>query len=84
MPIRVSAFHESVAKKKLKELFDPPSSRTHEETLQTQCILCQATFAVFIHVENDPEKEKYFKKISKLIAEDCKDGKHSPQLTVPD
>jgi hypothetical protein len=80
----VSAFHESVAKKKLKELFDPPSSRTHEETLQAQCVLCQRTFAVFLHVKDDPQNERYFKQITRLIAEDCNDGKHSAELTVRD
>ena len=84
MPIRISAFHGVGILQKLKELFDPPLSRIFDETLQTKCVLCQATFAVFLHIKNDPQNERYFKQITKLIAEDCSDGKHSAELTVSD
>jgi len=84
MPIHVSAFHGAGMLEKLKDLFGPPSNRVFDETLRTECAICQSTFAVFLHIKSDPQNEIYFNRMTNLIAQDCNDGKHSAELTVSD
>ena len=84
MPIRLSAFHGAAMLEKLKGLFSPPSNRVFDETLRTECVICHATFAIFLHDRDDPRNATYVGQVNKLIAEDCNEGKHSEELTVSD
>jgi hypothetical protein len=84
LTICVSAFHESVMTDKLKGLFSPPTDRLFDETLRTQCVKCQATFALFIHDRVNARNASYVTKLNALITEDCNEGKHSEELSVSD
>lgn len=75
-------FHEAVSVEKLAELFRSEINQLFAGTTAAHCPICRRQFAVFFPQSDDPENVKYLAKIEELIAGDCRDGKHSAEISL--
>jgi rRNA maturation protein Nop10 len=76
MTLRAIAFHESISTKKLEEIFSTDANTLFGGTLGARCPTCGLRFAVFFPAYDDPKNQDYLTELQKLIASDCKQGKH--------
>lgn len=75
-------FHEAISVEKLAELFRSEMNQLFGGTTGVHCPGCRRQFAVFFPQSDDPENVKYLAKIEELIADDCRDGKHSAEISL--
>jgi hypothetical protein len=75
-------FHEAVSVEKLAELFRSDMNQLFAGTTAAHCPTCRRQFAVFFPQSDDPENIRYLAKIEELIASDCRDGKHSVEISL--
>lgn len=76
MTLRAIAFHEAISVAKLAHLFEADVNQLFGGTLAAKCPNCGLGFAVFFPAYDDPENGNHVAKLQRLIADDCKDGKH--------
>lgn len=76
MTLRAIAFHENISTKKLEEIFSTDANTLFGGTLGAKCPACGLRFAVFFPAYDDPKNQDYLTELQKLIASDCRDGKH--------
>jgi len=76
MALRAIGFHEAVSGAKLEEVFRSDVNELFGGTVAAKCSTCGARFAVFFPAKDDPDNPKYLAELQKMIAGDCKDGKH--------
>jgi hypothetical protein len=76
------AFHEAVSVEKLADVFRSGANQLFGGTIAAHCPTCRCQFAVFFPQADDPENRKYLAEIEKLIAGDCRDEKHSAEISL--
>lgn len=76
------AFHEAVSIERLTELFHSEMNQLFAGTIVAPCPVCRRQFAVFFPQADDPENVGYLAKIEELIAGDCQEGQHSPEISL--
>ena len=76
------AFHEAVSVEKLATVFSSEINQLFGGTTAAHCPSCRRQFAVFFPQSDDPENVNYLAEIEKLIAGDCRDGKHSAEISL--
>lgn len=76
------AFHEAVSVQKLDELFRSEVNQLFAATTAAHCKTCRRQFAVFFPDSADPENLNYLGTIEERITADCRDGKHSAEISL--
>jgi len=76
MTLRAIGFHEAVSAAKLEEVFRSDRNQLFGGTVAGKCSACGARFAVFFPAKDDADNPTYLGELQKMIARDCKDGKH--------
>jgi hypothetical protein len=82
MPLRAAAFHETISRTRLDELFRSEMNQLFAGTTAGHCSKCGAQFAVFFPASNDPNNLEYLATIEQRISDDCKDGKHVAEVLL--
>jgi hypothetical protein len=78
--VLVVAFHESISRQRLDELFASPHNQLFFVTSAAHCGTCGRQFAVFFPASDDRENGKCLANMEYLITKDCKAGEHSPEI----
>jgi hypothetical protein len=76
------AFHEAVSVEKLADVFRSDINQLFGGTTAAGCPSYRRQFAVFFPNSDDPENVKYLADIETLIAGDCRDSKHSAEISL--
>jgi nucleosome binding factor SPN SPT16 subunit len=79
-----AAFHEAISVEKLDELFRSDLNQLFAGTTAAHCRNCKLQFAVFFPSSDDPENMNFLVAIEERIAADCRDGRHSAEISRPD
>lgn len=82
MPLRPAAFHDSISRARLDELFRSERNQLFAGTTAGHCSKCGAQFSVFFPADNDPENLNYLTTIEQRISDDCNDGVHTPEILL--
>jgi hypothetical protein len=81
MPIRAIAYHESIAMERLEKYFDGESGSLSDST-STKCDRCDIAFAVVLPARDHPDNARYVLDLTRLIAEDCRNGMHREEYVL--
>jgi hypothetical protein len=76
------AFHEAVSVERLEQLFKSEQNQLFAGTTAAHCKVCGRQFAVFFPQSDDPENMKYLTEIKNRIERDCRDSKHSAEISL--
>jgi hypothetical protein len=76
LALRAIAFHNSVSKTRLDELFGEGANEVFAGSSRTACARCRTSFALWFKDRQDPEIPSHTKSLEARIAEDCMGGKH--------
>lgn len=82
IPLRAAAFHETISRKRLDELFRSDANQLFGGNTAGHCPQCGAQFAVFFPASDDPKNLEYLDTIQREISKDCKAGKHAMEILL--
>ncbi len=77
-----AAFHQAVSVQRLEALFRSDWNSLFAGTTAAHCPKCHGQFAVFFQSSDDPKNLEYMNTLKDLIAEDCRNGKHSLEFRL--